>query len=404
MTRISLQQAFSQGLRGILNTQSQLFRTQDQVSTGRRVLTPSDDPVAAARILQLEQSASEIAQYKKNIAGATTSLETEGTQLTAVSSLLVRVRELTVQAGDGVLQESDRKAIHAELTNILDQLGSIANTRNSSGEYIFGGYKGQSAPFIKNGTSYDYVGDDGQRLVQISSSTSVAITDSGNDVFVDVRSPRLATTAATTPPNTGNATMSSGHIADQAAYTAGFSGSYQINFTSPTTYDIVDSTGTTVPPLARPYTSGDMIAFNGVEFRVTGTPAAGDSFQIDPPATQSIIDTVAKMVDALASLGDNVDDNLRLKDIVAETLDNLGSAETNIGVIQSRVGARLNTLDSTSDLHEGIDEVNQKVLADVRDLDYAEAVTRLTKEKFILEAAQQTFAKIGNLSLFNFLR
>lgn len=401
MTRISLQQAFSQGLRGILNSQSQLFKTQDQVSTGRRVLTPADDPVAAARILQLEQAGAEIAQYKKNIAGAATSLETEETQLGAVSNLLVRVRELTVQAGDGILTQSDRKALHAELSNILDQLGSIANTRNSAGEYIFGGYKGQQAPFVKNGTSYDYVGDSGQRQVQISSTTSVAITDSGNDVFVDVRSPRLATTAAVT--NTGTATMSSGHIADQAAYTAGFSGSYQINFTSATTYDIVDSGGTTVVPGAT-YTSGDMIAFNGVEFRVTGTPVTGDSFQIDPPATQSIIDTVANMVDALAGLGDNVDDNLRLKDMIAETLDNLESAETNIGVIQSRVGARLNTLDSTSDLHEGIDEVNQKVLADVRDLDYAEAITRLTKEKFILEAAQQTFAKIGNLSLFNFLR
>jgi flagellar hook-associated protein 3 FlgL len=64
----------------------------------------------------------------------------------------------------------------------------------------------------------------------------------------------------------------------------------------------------------------------------------------------------------------------------------------------------MNTLDSTRDLHDGVDAVNQKVLADVRDLDYAEAITRLTKEQFILQAAQQTFSKISNLSLFDFLR
>lgn len=401
MSRISLQQAFSQGLRGILGVQSQMYKTQDQVSTGKRVLTPADDPIAAARILQLEQATADTVQYKKNIDGAATSLELENTQLSTVASLLQRVRELTVQAGDGALTQSQRGAIQAEMGNILDQMVSIGNTRSTSGEYIFGGYRGESPPFVQNGANYVYVGDDGQRQVQISPSTSVAVGDSGSDIFVNVPTTRLATTAAT--GNTGNATISSGHITSQAAYQAGFSGSYQINFTGATTYDIVDGAGNPVVTGAA-YTSGDPITFNGVEFRITGTPANGDNFQISPPSTQSIIDTVAKISNALATLGDSPDDKLRLQDMIAETLDNLDSAESNVSVIQSKVGARLNTLDSTRDLHDGIDEVNQKVLADVRDLDYAEAISRLTKEQFILQAAQQTFAKISGMSLFNFLR
>jgi flagellar hook-associated protein 3 FlgL len=402
MSRISLQQAFSQGLRGILNVQSQMFKTQDQVSSGKRVLTPADDPIAAARILQLDQASSETTQYKKNIDAAQTNLDLEDARLDSTANLLARVRELTVQAGDGGLAAPDRQAVYAELTNILDQLVSIANTRNTSGEYIFGGYKGQQAPFVKNGTNYSYVGDTGQRMVQISSTTSVPISDSGSAVFVDIQSPRLPATAAA--GNTGNATISSGRVVNQATFDASYSGTYQVNFTSATTYDIVPAGGGPAVVTGAAYTSGSTITFNGVEMRITGTPATGDSFQIAPPSTQSMIDTVAKIANTLSGLTDSADDRLRLQDLVAETLDNIDAAEANIGVVRSNIGARMNTLDSTKDLHDGVDAVNQKVLSDVRDLDYAEAITRLTKEQFILQAAQQTFSKISNMSLFDFLR
>jgi flagellar hook-associated protein 3 FlgL len=402
MNRISLQQAFSQGLRGILNVQSQLFKTQNQISTGKRVLTPADDPVAAARILQLDQATAETAQFQKNIKGAQTSLELEDTQLDSVTNLLQRVRELTIQAGDGALSRSDREGIAAELRARMDELVALANTRNTSGEYVFGGYKGEQAPFVGNGSGYyTYRGDNGQRLAQVSLSTVVPTGDSGEDVFVAVRSSRLQNSAAAA--NTGTATISSGWVADQVAFNAGFTGNYAINFTSPTTYDILDSGGATVVAGAA-YTSGDVIAFNGAEFRITGTPAAGDSFSLTPPSTQSILDTVARITNLLGTYGDGTDDRLRLQDLVAETLDNLDSAETHISTVRGEIGARLNVLDSTVALHEGIDEVNQKVLSDVRDLDYAEAITRLTNEETVLQAAQQSFARISNLSLFNFLR
>jgi len=401
MTRISLQQAFSQGLRGILNVQTQLFKTQDQVSSGKRVLTPADDPVAAARILQLEQSSSEITQYKKNIDGAQTSLSLEDTQLDSVTNLLARVRELTVQAGDGALTQTERQAIAAEMTSRMDELVSLANTRSSSGEYVFGGYQGQQAPFVKNGNSYVYRGDDGQRSVQVSSSTTIPINDSGKSVFVAVTSPRLSGAASAT--NTGGATISNGQVTNQTTFNASFTGNYQINFTAANTYNIVDSGGATVVTGAT-YTSGQLIQFNGAEFRITGAPATGDSFQVRPPSTQSILDTVAKLANSLGTLTDSANDKLRLQDLVSESLDNLDSAGVNIGSVRAQVGARQNALDSTKDLQSGIDLVNQKVLGDVRDLDYAEAITRLTKEQTVLQAAQQSFANISKLSLFDFLR
>lgn len=402
MNRISLQQAFTQGLRGILNVQSQLFKTQDQVSSGKRVLTPADDPVAASRILQLEQSSSEITQYKKNIDGAQASLSLEDSQLDSVGNLLARVRELAVQSGDGALSQTERQAIGAELNTRLDELVSLANTRSTSGEYIFGGYQGEQAPFVQSGNSYVYRGDDGQRAVQVSSSTVVQTGDSGKSIFVAVSSPRL--TGSALAGNTGGATISNGQVIDKPVFNASFtSTSYQINFTSATTYDIQDAAGATVVTGAT-FTSGQPIQFNGAEFRIVGAPNTADSFRIQPPSTQSIIDTVSKLAAGLNSLSDSANDTLRMQDLVSESLDNLDSAITNISSIRAQVGARQNTLDSTRDLQTGVDLVNQKVLGDVRDLDYTEAITRLTKEQTVLQAAQQSFANISKLSLFDFIR
>lgn len=402
MNRISLSQIFSRGLSGILNAQTSVVKTQQQIATGKRVLTPSDDPIASARILQLESEQARTEQYQKNIDGATTNLELEESQLENIGNILTRVRELAVQSGNGALSKSERQANAEELATRLEELGALANTRSPSGEYIFGGYKGEQEPFVRVGNDYTYRGDDGQRYLQIASSTQVATNDSGNSIFMAIDSPRLAATAATT--NTGTATMSSAHVVDQTLYNKNYSGSYAINFTSPTTYDIVPAGGGPAVVTGATYTSGDPITFNGVEFRVVGAPATGDSFQLDPPATQSVFTTVGKLVDGLRAYGDGTDDKLRLGDLVAETLDNLYAAEENINVVRSRVGARLNTLDSTASLHEGTDFVNQKVLADVRDVDPAEAISRLTQENFVLQAAQQSFAKIAGLSLFDFLR
>lgn len=402
INRISLTQIFSRGLNSILNVQTQLSKTQQQIATGKRVLTPSDDPIAAARILQLESEQARTVQYQKNISGAQTSLDLEEAQLETVENILVRVRELTIQAGDGGLSRSERLAIAEELSTRLDELGALANTRSPSGEYIFGGYKGEQEPFVRVGNDYTYRGDDGQRVLQIASSTRIAVNDSGNAIFMAIPSVRLAGTAAA--GNVGTGTISSGSVTNQAAFDAGFAGSYTINFTSATTYDIVPTGGGPAVVTGATYTSGEDITLNGATFRIVGAPTTGDSFQLDPPSTQSVFATVGKLVDGLRAYADTADDKLRLEDLVAESLDNIGSAENNISVVRSRVGARLNTLESTAALHEGTDLVNKKILANIRDIDATEAITKLTQENFVLQAAQQSFAKIAGLSLFDFLR
>lgn len=402
--RISLAQIFSQGLRGILNSQTQVYKTQGQLSSGKRILQPSDDPAASAQILQLNQAQANVDQYKKNITGATNNLGLEDSQLDSVNTLLTRVRELTVQAGDGSLTQSDRQALAAELSQRLDELGGLANTQNANGEYIFGGFQGQQAPFVQSGTNYTYRGDAGQRYVQISSSTFVPVNDSGKDIFVAIDSNRLPATAAAT--NAGNGTIAMGQITDQTQFNASFGGPYtiSINTTGPVPTYQVDTVPAGAPVATGNYISGEAIQFNGAQFDIVGTPANGDTFTVDAPATQDVFATLGKLVNGLNSLSDTADDKLRLRDLVSESLDNLDGAETNISTVRAKIGARLNVLDSTSGLQDGVNLANQKILSQVQDLDYASAISQLNMENLTLQAAQQSFAKISGLSLFNFLQ
>jgi flagellar hook-associated protein 3 FlgL len=313
------------------------------------------------------------------------------------------VRELAVQAGDGALTESDRAAVAAELSSRMQDLAGLANTRSSSGEYIFGGFQGQQAPFVSSASSYTYRGDDGQRQVQVGSSTYVPVSDSGNSIFVAVPSTRLPTVATAT--NTGSATMAMGQIVDQTQFNASFSGPYSVSVNTvavPPTYQ-VDTIPATAPVATGNYVSGQAIQFNGAQVDIVGTPGNGDTFTVSKPSTQSVFTTLSKLTQGLQNLSDSATDKQRLNDLVSETLDNVDAAETNINTVRAKVGARLNTLQSSSDLQSGVSLINNQVLSQVRDLDYASAISQLTQQNVVLQAAQQSFAKISALSLFDFI-
>ena len=185
--RISSIQSFNNGVSGLQENYANVTRTQEQISSGKRILTPADDPVASVRLLQLDQQQAVLSQYKDNLTAAKNSLTQEETTLTSTVNVLQRIRELTVQAGGGALSAADRKAIANELGERENELLNLMNSRNARGEYLFSGYLGKTEPFIRNpDNTYSYQGDEGQRSLQVASSTTVAINDNGRELFEDV--------------------------------------------------------------------------------------------------------------------------------------------------------------------------------------------------------------------------
>lgn len=411
--RISTIQAFNNGVAGIQRNYANVTRTQEQISTGNRMLTPADDPVAAVRLLQLEQQQNVLTQYKDNLAAANNSLTQEEVTLNSVNTVLQRVRELTVQAGNGALSPADRKSIAAELGERENELFGLMNTRNARGEYLFAGFQGKTQPFVREGDgSYSYQGDEGQRKLQIASSLDLAISDSGKKIFQNITNAgRLD--AAFDPLLTPGSTLSVSAplVQDEVA----FSGNpafpdtgIEIRFDplDPKRYDVYGIPAAAVLASGRmdeDDAKSDQLVFRGVSVQFDGVPVGGESIQITSDPTrqkQGILETIAQLRASLEGPATG----LQVRDAVAVALTNLDHGMTTVDGVRGEIGARLNIIESTQTDNEDVTLVNKSVQAELRELDYAEALSRLSFQSIVLEASQQSYVRIAGLSLFNQLR
>lgn len=403
--RISSNQIFNSGINGILENQSALVKTQNQISSGKRVTVASDDPVAANTIFNLEQQIGLSNRWTANAKNAESFAQQEETVFFAVENTLQRVRELMIQSGNGSLNLSDRQAIGTELKQRLIQLKDLANTKVNGSEYLFSGFKSDVPPVSVTATGvYQYDGDQGQRQVDIGPGISVATSDSGHDTFFDIKNGNKTFLTGAVAANTGSGTISSGSVFDKAAFVPD---SYQIVFSATAAgqiqYEVFDSTATSIQgPLD--YTSGDAIQFNGISFEIKGTPDAGDSFTVAPSSRQDVFTTIKKAIAGIEQSTVTAAESARLTNILTESISNLDNAMDKINRVHSRVGARLNIIDSQLQINQDIKLTSETTLSKVRDVDLVEAISRLNQQQLGLEAAQASFAKIQNLSLFNFLR
>ncbi len=183
--RVSTSQIYNSSLNQMQNSQAKLAEIQEKISSGKAILRPSDDPIAAARILKLERELSRTEVFDANIDASTRRLELEEITLEQIDDATTRVRELTLQASNGTNSEADRNIIAEEIRQLQSSIFSLMNTKDSEGEYLFAGNQGKTQPFVKNGDgSYSYVADDGQRYIQAGPELQIATTDSGRDAFM----------------------------------------------------------------------------------------------------------------------------------------------------------------------------------------------------------------------------
>ena len=413
--RISSLQAFNNGVQGLQRNYANVTRTQEQISTGNRILTPADDPVASVRLLQLEQQQNVLGQYGENLTAAKNGLTQEEVTLNSANTILQRVRELAVQAGNGALSSQDRSSIAAELQEREDELLSLMNTRNARGEYLFAGFQGKTQPFVREPDgSYSYRGDEGQRKLQIASSLQIPISDNGKQTFVNIiDAGRLQATPSGALPGLR---VGAPLVQDEVAFsgTQPFPpGGIEIEFdaTNPQNYEIRSITPSAVlgtGTLDSDPAKQDKLVFRGVEVHFDGTPAGGEVVQITPRQVggrdvqkQGVLETIATLRQALVDASDTPEGSLEVRDAVALGLANLDHAMVTLDGVRGDIGARLNIVETTQTDNEDVVLVNKSVQAQLRELDYAEALSRLSFQSIVLEAAQQSYVKIAGLSLFN---
>lgn len=413
--RISTQQIFLSNIDNISRTSADLFKTQQQLSTGKKVLQPSDDPLASAQIQKFKKEIARTDQFISNIEVSERRLNLEENTIDQINNQSIRLRELTIQAKNGVLNDSDRKTIASEVDEIIKSLQGLMNTKDVQGEYLFSGNKGFTEPYTFNAAQgrYEFNGDDGQRLLQVGPANKVASTDSGFDIFETVPTVPgyIKTDITQTVPVISKVDLNTGDKVEFSEFMAE-NGPLQVTVESGLV-SIKDRRGEFVTaeapsvvlnaydPAANP--NAPTITIASVDIDIANM--ADGTATLDVFDQHNILNTALDLKNAV----ENSDlTTAQGKEDFAETMDhvlqNLSGIEELNGQAQSSIGGRLNTLERQLDVNEEYKLFTQEALSSFEDLDYNEAISRFSLQETALQAAYSSFAKIQDLNLFNFIR
>lgn len=302
--RISTNSIYQSGISKINNLQSEQVKLQQQISTGKRISTPADDPVASARALEISHAQNNNEKFADTRQAAQLKLNTLEANLTGITDMLVSTQSSLIAAGNGSFSDLERRLIATELNGTLEAMVGLANTKDAAGNYIYAGFQTNTAPFIANALGASYVGDNNAQLLQVDTQRLMAVNVTGNNVF-------------------------------QAG-------------------------------------GNDVFATLKNLVNLLNTPLT--------PATQ-----------AAFSAG------------LATGIDSVKAGLDNVLNVRASIGSKLNELDALD--ITGTDRSLQysKSLSELQDLDYASALSDLSKNQTIMEAAQKSFVATTSLSLFDFI-
>jgi flagellar hook-associated protein 3 FlgL len=395
---------FENGVNNMLARQQEVVDTQNHISTGRRVLTPSDDPVAASHMLDVSEAKALNQQNAENAASVKSRLALQESSLSAITRLIQDVSTLSVQAGNGAYTPSDLRSIAEEVNGRYQELLGLANATDGSGEYLFAGFRTGTAPFAETAPGVvAYLGDDGRREVAVSDSRSIALNDPGSDILLRIRNGNGTFVTAADSANAGAGVVSPGSVLDAGMLTGH---NYSITFSvadGATTYSVVDTTSGATLVNDADYVSGSPIAFDGLQLAIEGDPANGDSFSVRPSSNVSVFATLDALRTALQSAGNGAAENTKLTNALNTANTNLKNALDRVLSVTASVGTRLRETDAVTSANEDLDLNFEARLSQLRDLDYARAISDLAFQQMHLEAAQKSFMRVSELSLFSLL-
>jgi len=397
--RISTSMMYDMGVGALTAQQGELLRTQQQMASQRRLLSAADDPAAAATALRVSQSLARNQQIEANQAAAANRLAIGESALSSVGDVLQSVQERLLQAQNGTLSSTERSMIAADVDNMLGQLLALANSKDGTGAYLFAGFAETTTPFVAGAGGVAYQGDDGARTLEVASGRNLAVSASGSDVFMRVKTGNGVFSTAANPANTGAGRIDSGSVANPSALTGH---AYELTFNvggGGTTYDVFDVTAGASVSSGNPFTAGQSISVAGMQFGITGGPANGDRFTAASSTNQSVFKAIA---DASAALRSGANDALRQTQVNA-MLASLDQSMNRALTVRAEFGSRLNEISAHQNVSGAVVLEHQRRLSELQDVDYTEAATRLMRQETATQAAQQSFARVAQLSLFNYL-
>lgn len=399
--RISTGMMFSQSVSLMLGKQSKINHLEQQIATGSKIVSAKDDPVAAGTAVGLDRVVAGLEQLGKNANNAQNRLGLQENALAQANELMTRAVELSIQANTPVPGNTDLKAIVSELKTIQDSLLSLANSKDGSGRYLFGGSNDSDAPFLKAGGTVSYVGDQTQRQVEVAPGQLVNDALPGSEIFMRIRTGDGTVDASAAAGNTGSGLLTSVSRDGSADWDGG---ALNVRFTAAGegAYEVLDDTGAVVA--TGTHTTGEDIVVGGVRLRIEGAPAAGDSFDVVASSSRDIFATMDKLIGALESDPQTAADRTGMQNLLQSSMRDITRASENMIDARAKGGAQLAAIDDAASAREATAVTVKSTLSTLRDLDYADAIGQYKLENAALQAAQTIFSQMQAMSLFNSIR
>lgn len=406
---------------GKLNEEIQSL--QNKISTGKNIVQASDDPIGAVNLSGLQQVKERFGQYSRNADNAINRLTIADTALQSITNLMVRAKELAIQAANDTFGAQDREALALELDEMKNEMFSVANSTDSSGAFIFGGYHTNTQPFEKdNDLNIVYKGDRGTNAVSVSETRTIGTTLDGGSVFMAVKSGNAVAPMFTILEDVINSIRTASESVVEASAVG--KATLKINNENPGNYSFNLSNSTTSANISVDLPSSDLsglvTAINAAGLNITATLSGSTITLVDekngPITLKDLqiegIDRAEKQpksfltFDAVDGAGTSLGHPQTLYDknqTIQNRLDDIKSVQEHIANQKAIIGARTNSLERQKELLAQRNIQVSEDMSEIADADLAALVTELQGQITGLQASQQAFVKISNLSLFTYL-
>jgi flagellar hook-associated protein 3 FlgL len=427
--RVSNKLFNEQQVRAFQSMRSDMQGIQEKIASGNKINRASDDPMGAVNLSAAREQRTLIEQFSKNSDLANMRLDLSDKTLDEMTTVLTRMTELTATAGNGVYDGFGHQAILNELKQLSEVALGLANTTDSMGRPLFAGRSAVDVPFTRNvdGT-VAYNGDRGQHSVQVSESLTTLTGIDGGSAFMRVETPNGRRSVFEVIQSAMNSIETGAQIKGQA--TGG--NKTRLDFTLPSktetwSFTLSGNAGTAqiTANVARDNLGAMVTEINRFTSQTSVSAAidaaTGDMILTDITEGEIKIEDISisgqdsasekltsyveftKLDGSLAAIGPTV--KLTDRDqLIAYNISSMSAAMDSISNKRSLIASQMSKNGMQKDVLEGRKLVVDRDVSKLNDTDLAEMITKLQGQMTNLEAAQAAFSKIGQQSLFDYLR
>lgn len=396
--RISTFNQFTRSVDVLQARQASLEQSQERLISGKRVARASDDPTAAARAERALAQKGRVDASQRALETSKSAMLQAEAALGNASDLLQRIRELTVQAGNGAYGDPQRQAIANEIRGLRSELLSVANRGDGAGGFLFGGQGSAAPPFVEGPAGVAFIGTQGQREAAMPERLPMTVdgqaawlqAPTGNSVFTVTPGPTNGTGAWVDGGAVTNPTLEAANVYPLVVTLSAGPGGTLLWTASPG------------GPANQPFVSGQAIAFNGISIRVTGTPTVGDSFTIgESTRSLSAFDAIDRLAKELETVGRS---SAQVTQTVQNGLREIDAVMGSLSSIRARLGGILNQTDGIEGRLSESSVAAQAERSAAEDLDMVQGVSDFQARQTSYDAALKAYSMVQRLSLFDYLR